>query len=203
MDYSLPGSSVHGILQARILEWVAMPFSRGSSQPRNWTWVSCITGRFFTIWATLVKNACNAGDPGSIPRSRRSSGEGNGYPILAWRISWTEEPGGLQSMGSRSVRYHWTTNITQFTQNCMGWSSDSRSSCLHLLLLIFQSWENYRSSYLITSTDFIKKLENTARVCQGGQRREDTWTLVVYRAQSRIYQSEMLFLRGFLFCKET
>ena len=49
---SLPGSSVHGILQGRvILEWVAFPFSRGSSQPRDWTQVSCsccIAGRFFT-----------------------------------------------------------------------------------------------------------------------------------------------------------
>ena len=52
MDCTLPGSSVHGILQARILEWVAISFSRGFSQPRYWTWVSCIAGRFFTIWAT-------------------------------------------------------------------------------------------------------------------------------------------------------
>ena len=52
MDCSPPGSSVHGILQARILEWVAIPFSRGSSQPRDWTWVSCIAGGFFTVWAT-------------------------------------------------------------------------------------------------------------------------------------------------------
>ena len=43
MDCSLPGSSVHGILQARILEWVAIPFSRGSSWPRDWTCVSCIS----------------------------------------------------------------------------------------------------------------------------------------------------------------
>ena len=50
-DCSLPGSSVHGILQARILEWIALPFFRGSSQPRDWTWVSWILGRFFTIWA--------------------------------------------------------------------------------------------------------------------------------------------------------
>ena len=49
MDCSLPGSSVHGILQARILERTAIPSSRGSSQPRDRTWVSCITGRFFTI----------------------------------------------------------------------------------------------------------------------------------------------------------
>ena len=52
MDCSPPDSSVHGILQARILEWVAIPFSRGSSWPRDQTQVSCIASRFFTIWAT-------------------------------------------------------------------------------------------------------------------------------------------------------
>ena len=44
-----PGSSVHGILHAKILEWIAIPFSRGSSQSRNRTWVSCIAGRFFSV----------------------------------------------------------------------------------------------------------------------------------------------------------
>ena len=48
---SPPGSSVHGILQARILEWAAISFSRGSPQPRDRTWVSCTTGRFSTDWA--------------------------------------------------------------------------------------------------------------------------------------------------------
>ena len=52
MDCSLPGFSVHRILQARILEWVDIPFSRGPSQPRDRTWVSCFAGRFFPIWAT-------------------------------------------------------------------------------------------------------------------------------------------------------
>ena len=52
MDCSLPGSSVPGILQAGILEWVAISFSRRSPQPRDWTWVSRIAGRRFTIWAT-------------------------------------------------------------------------------------------------------------------------------------------------------
>ena len=52
MDYSLPSSSVHGILQAKILEWVAIPFSRESSQPADQTQVFCIAGRFFTIWTT-------------------------------------------------------------------------------------------------------------------------------------------------------
>ena len=50
-DCSPPGSSVHGILQARKLEWVANSFSRGYFRSRDLTWVSCITGRLFTIWA--------------------------------------------------------------------------------------------------------------------------------------------------------
>ena len=48
MDCSLPGSSIHGIFQARVLEWGAIAFSRGSSQPRDRTWVSCTAGRSFT-----------------------------------------------------------------------------------------------------------------------------------------------------------
>ena len=62
MDCSSPASSAHGILQVRILEWVVISFSRGSSRPRDWTWVSCIAGRFFTtlshqgspFWSVLL-----------------------------------------------------------------------------------------------------------------------------------------------------
>ena len=60
MDCSLPGSSVHGIFQARILEWVAISFSRRSSRPRGWTRVSGIVGRCFTIWATREVNIIKA-----------------------------------------------------------------------------------------------------------------------------------------------
>ena len=52
-DCSPPGSSVHGILQARILEWVAIPFSGGSSHRRAQTPVSCTAGEFFTVWAAM------------------------------------------------------------------------------------------------------------------------------------------------------
>ena len=52
MDYIPPGSTVHGILQSRILEWVAIPFSRGSSLLRHQTWVSHIAVGLFMIWAT-------------------------------------------------------------------------------------------------------------------------------------------------------
>ena len=66
MDSSLPGSSVHGILQARILEWVAISLSRGSSQPRERIWISHIAGRFFTISATgevTEKKSTRKADP--------------------------------------------------------------------------------------------------------------------------------------------
>ena len=66
VDCSPPGSSAHGILQARMLEWVAMPSSTGSCQPRNWTQVSCIAGGPFTVWATREAHECRSGSP--IPR---------------------------------------------------------------------------------------------------------------------------------------
>ena len=58
------------------------------------------------------ESACNVEDPGSITGSGRSSGGGNCISLqyLAWRIPWTEEPGGLQSLGSQRVRHHWATN---------------------------------------------------------------------------------------------
>ena len=56
MDYSLPGTSVHGISQARKMEWVAIPFPRRSSRPRNWTDVFCIAGRFFFITQLLGRH---------------------------------------------------------------------------------------------------------------------------------------------------
>ena len=62
MDYT-----VHGIVQARILEWVAIPFSRGSSQPRDRTQVSCIAGRFFTSWATREDEEYWSGEPIPAP----------------------------------------------------------------------------------------------------------------------------------------
>ena len=51
-NYSLPGSSAHGIIPARMLEWVAIFSSRGSAQRRDWTCISCIAGRIFYQWAT-------------------------------------------------------------------------------------------------------------------------------------------------------
>ena len=122
MDYRLPGSSVLGILQATIVEWVAIPFSRGifptqgsnpgfpycrqilyclshqgsprilewvaypfsrvSSQPRNWTRVSCIAGRFFTSWATREAKEYWSGQPILSPWHLSDLGIEPGSPAL-------------------------------------------------------------------------------------------------------------------------
>ena len=108
-DGSPPGSSVHGILQARMLEWVAMTFSRGSSWPRDWTWVSYIAGRFFTIWATreAPKDTFTLGChslPGDLPNPGIKPGSPalqadslSSEPLgkhkgLAFPLSWGIEP---------------------------------------------------------------------------------------------------------------
>ena len=194
MDCSLPGSSVHGIFQARVLEWIAISISKGSSQPRDRTWVSHIVDRRFTVsgqclrWQSLpgtntalvqpwewrppeILNCVYSGHaclsalthahtrpvipkpiwwqiyevrhPKKLPLTQkyalpwaslvaqsvknlpavqerwvRSLGWEDPLEkematcssILTWKISWTEEPGGLQSMGSQRVGHDWASN---------------------------------------------------------------------------------------------
>ena len=85
------------------------------------SWASLLA-QTFPAGSDSKETAYNAGDLGSLPRSGRSPGEGNGNPlnILAWKILWTEEPGGLQSMGSQTVRHNWGTN-TLGERNASGW----------------------------------------------------------------------------------
>ena len=99
IDCSTPCSSVHGDFPGKNTGVVAIPFSRGSSQPRDQTRISCLTSGFFTTEATQQQcsslgfpdssvgkeSACNAGDPGLIPGLGRSTGEGIGYPL---QYSW-------------------------------------------------------------------------------------------------------------------
>ena len=86
IDCSPPGSTVHRIVQARILEWVAITFSRRSSQPRDRTWDSCIAGRFFTIVWLCVYN----------------------YSLSAWKsngqlkLHWTDQDQDCSSYHPRS-----------------------------------------------------------------------------------------------------
>ena len=117
---SPPGSFVHGILQERILDWVALPFSRGSSRPRDQTWVyciSCIAGRFLTaeppgkpIWYIVLEMATHCS-------------------VLAWRIPGTGELGKLLSVWSHRVRQDWSNLAAAAV--CIHWSQ------LHNLSLLW------------------------------------------------------------------
>ena len=97
---SLHGSllfSRPGILQARLLEWVAFPFFRGSSQPRDQTQVSCIAGEFFTSWAIQVRIPKWVAMPSSMASSQPRDGTKiSASPALAGRFFTTVPPGKLR-----------------------------------------------------------------------------------------------------------
>ena len=140
MDWSLPGSLVHGILQARTLEWVAISFSKGSSWPGDWTLVSCIPGRFFIIWTTRAKSQLllryfltlryydsdKFVDISIIIQRLKAGGEGENRGWHGWMASltrwtwvwassgswwWTGKPGVLQSMESQRVGHDWAAEL--------------------------------------------------------------------------------------------
>ena len=82
MDCSPPGSSLHGILQARVLEWVAISFSRESSWCRDQTRVSCIPGRRFYLWATReahISDTCRSKETNKINHHHGSTTQLNSY----------------------------------------------------------------------------------------------------------------------------
>ena len=94
MDYSPPGSSVHGIFQARIQDWVAISFSRGSFWPWNWipiSSVSCIAGSFFTHCATyiLIYHICRWYQPNDWKRRGTKEPLNEKSEIVEWK-SWLE-----------------------------------------------------------------------------------------------------------------
>ena len=98
-DCSLPGSSVRGSLKERMMEWVDIAFSRGSSWPRVWTWVSCISGKFFNFWANMEQLWMNSVSQISMsPRTQNVTLFGNKIfaDIIKVRvkmsIKWTQNP---------------------------------------------------------------------------------------------------------------
>ena len=118
MDYSPSGSSVHGILQARILEWVAILFSRRCSQFRDQTWISSIAGRFFTTWATreaprILEWVATASprdllDPGVKPRTSASQAD-----------SVPSEPGKPPGNTYLYTHTHTHTHVYTHTHTCI------------------------------------------------------------------------------------
>ena len=106
MDCSLPSSSVHGISHSGILKWVAISFSRGFSLLKDQTGNSCIGRWILYHWDTREYMYIYVHmEKAMAPHSS----------TLAWKIPWTEEPGGLQSMGSRRVGHDWATSLSLFT----------------------------------------------------------------------------------------
>ena len=98
-DCSPPGSSVHGLLQTRVLEWVAMPSSRGSSPPRDWTQVSHTTGGFFAIWATREPLWANAQNVNYTSLSVALTG--------SYQQPWMPTVPGLPE--AVASKHHWTS----------------------------------------------------------------------------------------------
>ena len=126
MDCSLPGSSVHGISQARIVEWVAIAFSRGSSWPRDRTWVSWIVGRRFTIWATREVKSNQSESESEVAQSCLTlcdpvdcSPPGSSiHGILqAWILEWVALIKGACKRGelsqAREIRGIWSLSRTE------------------------------------------------------------------------------------------
>ena len=105
IDCGPPGSSVHGIFQEKILELVAISYSRGSSWLRNQIHISCVSCSDSLPLTPLGKYIYVCMEKAMAPHSS----------TLAWKIPWMEEPGRLQSMGSRRVRHDWATSLSLFT----------------------------------------------------------------------------------------
>ena len=101
LDCSPPGSSVHGILQARRLGRVAISFSRRSSQPRDQTRVSCIGGRFFTIWAPRESPDFRATPAAVLREDGRRQGQTREGPLGSNCNSLRWDGSGLDESGSR------------------------------------------------------------------------------------------------------
>ena len=152
VDCSLPGFSVHGILQARTLEWVAISFSRGSSPPRDQTRVSRIGGRRFNLWATRRRWQFSSW-AGKIPWWREWQltpvflpGRSHRQRSLAGYSPWGWESVGYDSASKQqtttSVKFHLlhildSTCYCQFAYSCIsGWVISYVLSCFILCVWI-------------------------------------------------------------------
>ena len=107
MDCSPPGSFVHGILQARLLGWLAISFSRGSSRPRDQTQASCIAGRSKPLILGFPSGSAVKNPSAMLEMWIRSLGQEDplqeGMETHSRRIPWTLEPSRLQSIGLQRV----------------------------------------------------------------------------------------------------
>ena len=126
MDCSPPGSSIQGILQKRVLEWVAISFSRGSSWPRDWTWVSSIEADAFTVWA----------NQGSLLLSVLHL---NSTKLLDWNLPRPHTRGPLLwrilICALYSNQASWVSCFPKFCESCQGVLEPERAASLCSLLV--------------------------------------------------------------------
>ena len=151
-DCSPPGSSVHGIFQARILKWVVMPSSRGSSQPKDQTQVSLIAGGFFTIWAIRVAQEYWSGEPipfpGDLPNPRIEPGSHALQTLLAElpgkpNISLTPVQALVHPMNIYYSKYYRKYHSLKVSK--------------HFLLKIVFSQSKWESEHIILKKHFLRK----------------------------------------------
>ena len=147
MDCSLPGSSVLGIFQTRILKCVAIPFSRGSSWPGNRTWVFCIAGRLFITWAT--REAMQETQVWSLGwEDPLEKGMAAHSSILAWRIPRTEEPEGYSLQGCKELDMtDWLTH-THKHRNLLVYRFFIIINTIPLNILNFMFINSWKGNYL-------------------------------------------------------
>ena len=166
-DCSPPGSSVHGISQARIVKLVAISSSSGSSRSKDQTHISCVASRFFTAeprgsplrlrlcvyWivtlhpsqplevTVLLSVSMNLTSLGEKEMATHSS-------VLVWRIPGTAEPGGLPSMGLHRVGHDWSDLAAAAAAAAAGTSCKWNLSVFVLLWLAYSVWRLQGSSTL-------------------------------------------------------
>ena len=140
MHYSPPVSSVHGILQARMLEWVAMSSSRGSSQPRVRACISCIAGRFFTT------------EPLGKPSYSQIMYEiGMGVGLALSQLSANSQPKRGQNRNKREPREHHCVKGKQTRKRCGTGDWDETAILEKILLRDFlKNWSIVDTQYYIS-----------------------------------------------------
>ena len=184
MECSLPGSS-HGIFKARVLEWVAISFSRGSSRPRDWTQVFQIPGRYFTVWATkedakswLIWKDPEAGkewrweekvmtEDEMVGWHHRLNGHGSG-----WTSGVGDGQGGLACPGPWGRSW---TRLSDWTELSWAYSSYNSQSNLinskscdsshHNLFTQNKRWSPFNGIQDSTWSGIIKPKTSTLKTC--------------------------------------
>ena len=167
VDCSLPGSSVHGILQARILEWVAILFSRGSSWSRNQTQISCIAGGFFSIW-TIREAHCRFKGCPSWKRPSRLCPQWKVHSTTNLLHNHSVFAQTLPETGSSLPTEEACSIVLQFLLIQMKTGRTHRTFCNFSLLFLLVVWRTYlislqifEISYWMPQTFFLKPNSQT------------------------------------------